>query len=58
MEFVDLFTGCNLFTGCVGVHAVSGAWSLLTVGLFAKEDELSAALGIHHNHAGLFYVGI
>ncbi|ELU06986.1 hypothetical protein CAPTEDRAFT_194155 [Capitella teleta] len=43
--------------GVVGVHAVGGTWSLISVGIFSRDDKLSGALAISHDQVGLIYGG-
>ena len=45
-----------LFEGCVGTHAMSGAWGLLVPGLFIRKDNLLDALFLHNARSGAFYV--
>ncbi|OWF54005.1 ammonium transporter 3 [Mizuhopecten yessoensis] len=43
--------------GCVGTHACSGVWSLLSAGLVTKPDNLSEAMQLHNVRQGLFHGG-
>ena len=47
----------TIFVGCVGTHAMSGAWGLLAAGLFTRDDSLLDALYLKQVKPGLFYVG-
>ena len=44
--------------GCIGVHAVGGAWGIISVGLFAKHDKLKNAISVKKDLPGLFYVSL
>ncbi|XP_060065531.1 putative ammonium transporter 3 [Ylistrum balloti] len=56
---VELFTklGIDDPVGCVGTHACAGVWSLMSVGLVTKSDNLTDAMQIENVGQGLFHGG-
>ncbi|XP_069137863.1 putative ammonium transporter 3 [Argopecten irradians] len=56
---VELFTKLRIDdpVGCVGTHACSGVWSLLSAGLVTKTDSLTYAMQLDNSRHGLFHGG-